>query len=328
MSIESQNDQVLAKLYKKGAKQTPSSELDRKILDYAANKNKPVRGSSHFGGGWKVPLSLAASVVLVFAILVQLDQSPEQLEIPPTPTTDKSDSMSAPMDEITTEEFKDSVGDSVGVDSDIEFETEGLSGRTETQAPSSAPQRKLESRKKLESQDSMSHPETSLEKSRQFDDFKLNNELEMNQESQASPPSTKSKASNAPASEPTQQSNKQLEHMQDISKDAPNENKKSTIQESSRSNNGAAVGSMSRERGKSVEDNQNQQAQEPVIQNREDSFMAKEEADFAPIPVEDWLLMIEKLIARKDYAEADRQLKKFKQAHPKVNVEDLESKIP
>ena len=55
---------------------------------------------------------------------------------------------------------------------------------------------------------------------------------------------------------------------------------------------------------------------------------AKREQEFAPIPVEDWLLMIEKLIARKDYAEAARQLQKFKQAHPKVNVEDLDAKIP
>lgn len=52
------------------------------------------------------------------------------------------------------------------------------------------------------------------------------------------------------------------------------------------------------------------------------------EAEFAPIPVEDWLLMIERLVARKDYAEAARQLEKFKQAHPKVNVEDLDAKIP
>ena len=52
------------------------------------------------------------------------------------------------------------------------------------------------------------------------------------------------------------------------------------------------------------------------------------EAEFAPIPVEDWLLMIEKLVAQKDYAEAARQLAKFKQAHPKVNVEDLDAQIP
>jgi len=52
------------------------------------------------------------------------------------------------------------------------------------------------------------------------------------------------------------------------------------------------------------------------------------EPQYAPIPVGDWLLMIEKLIARKDYAEAARQLQKFKQAHPKVNVEDLDAKIP
>ena len=55
---------------------------------------------------------------------------------------------------------------------------------------------------------------------------------------------------------------------------------------------------------------------------------ARGEQEYASIPVGDWLLMIEKLIARKDYAEAARQLQKFKQAHPKVNVEDLDAKIP
>jgi len=50
--------------------------------------------------------------------------------------------------------------------------------------------------------------------------------------------------------------------------------------------------------------------------------------EYAAIPVGEWLLFIEKLVAQKDYAEAARQLQKFKQAHPKVNVEDLDAKIP
>ena len=64
------------------------------------------------------------------------------------------------------------------------------------------------------------------------------------------------------------------------------------------------------------------------MQSPEDAPITEEDLDFAPLPVEDWLLMIELLVAKKDYAEAARQLNKFKQAHPNVNVEDLDSKIP
>ena len=80
-----QDDQVLAQLYKEGAKETPPAKLNYEIINYAAKTEKSVGGSSHFSGGWKVPLSLAASVVVVFALLVQLDQSPQQLELPPIP---------------------------------------------------------------------------------------------------------------------------------------------------------------------------------------------------------------------------------------------------
>ena len=151
-------------------------------------------------------------------------------------------------------------------------------------------------------------------------------ELEMNQEPSASPPGTKSKAS-MPESEATK-ANKTLDRMQDPSKGVLDEQKQSTIQEGSRSTNGAAAGTILREKSMDLESNQPQHAQEPMTQHREDAQIAEDESGFAPIPVEDWLLMIEKLIARKDYAEAARQLEKFKQAYPKVNVEDLEAKIP
>ena len=85
---------------------------------------------------------------------------------------------------------------------------------------------------------------------------------------------------------------------------------------------------MSFEESMNDESNKEQEAQEPGRQDRDNALMADEEAGFAPMPVEYWLLMIEQLVARKDYAEAARQLEKFKQAHPKINVEDLESKIP
>lgn len=325
MSIESQDDQVLAQLYKKGAKETPSPELDRKILDYAAQKNTPAHGSSHFGGGWKVPLSLAASVILVFAILVQLDRSPEQLEMPPIPTSDKSDVKSVPMDELKTDDFSRSIGDKLATDRDIGFEAEDLSGRIETQAPSTESPSKLESRKKRELKETKSQPETTLEQSRQYDDYRLNNELELEQIPAESPPvsspSAKPKASNVPAPVITRPT-KTPERMQELSKDASRTRKSSTDQDGLGSANGAAVESVAPERAISVESNQTQQTQAG-----EDASI-EEEADFVPMPVEDWLLLIEQLLARKDYAEAARQLEKFKQAHPTVNVDDLESKIP
>ncbi len=325
MSIESQDDQVLAALYKKGAKEIPSSELDRKILDYATKENAPAHDDSHFGGGWKVPLSLAASVLLVFAILVQLDQSPEQLEIPPIPSSDKSDLKSVPMDESTADNFSRSIGDKLDTDRDIGFEAEESSGRTETQAPSATIPSKLESRKKHELKETMSRPETTLEKSQQYDEYRLNNELKMQQAPAEGPPvaspGTKPKVSNVPAPGITR-STKTPEHMHELSKDAARERKPSASKDGLDSANGTAVESMTPERAISVESNQTQQTQA-----REDvSF--EEETDFSPIPVEDWLLMIEQLIAKRDYAEATRQLEKFKQAHPKVNVEDLDSKIP
>jgi len=90
---QSHNDSALSKLYKSGVNESPSSQLDEKILNYAAKQNIHTSHSSHFDGGWKVPLSLAASVLLVFTILLQLDNNPEQLpkELPPLPTTNKTD---------------------------------------------------------------------------------------------------------------------------------------------------------------------------------------------------------------------------------------------
>ena len=318
MSIESQDDQVLAQLYKEGAKETPSPELDQKILDYAANKNKSAHGSSLFGGGWKVPLSLAASVVLVFTILVQLDQSPEQLEIPSIPTSDKSDNLSVPMDEKRIGDFNEpDLGLSVPAQDILNRASKSLD-QVESDTSAATTENKLESRKKFEQQETMPRSESSLEKSRQFDDFKMNNELEMEQTPGYAPdgsptfasPSAKQKASSAPTPETTR-ATESLEPMQN-----------------SPLNTTGASTSMSFEESMNDESNKEQEAQEPGRQDRDNALMADEEAGFAPMPVEDWLLMIEQLVARKDYAEAARQLEKFKQAHPKINVEDLESKIP
>ncbi|MGI9227193.1 MAG: hypothetical protein ACR2PU_00220, partial [Gammaproteobacteria bacterium] len=278
---------------------------------------------SHFSGGWKVPLSLAASVVLVFALLIQLDQSSEQLDMPPMPSIE-ADAESTPGNKTSNSDFNEPADEIITSDHDIAIEAKESSAHPETQKPSSVVQDKLESRKKLESQGSMSRSESSLEKSRQFDDSRLNNELEKKQASKElleqspsiSSPSAKPKASIPEAESP--KSNRTLDRKQD----AQSEQKQSKIQEGSRSTNGAAAEVISPESSMDLESNRTQQTQEPMKRKKEDG------ANFAPIPVEDWLLMIEKLIANKDYAEAARQLEKFKHAHPKVNVEDLESKLP
>ena len=61
-------------------------------------ENAPLLSGSHFGAGWKVPLSLAAGVVLVFTLLVQLDRNPPPSEIVSIPVGDKSRSESTPAD--------------------------------------------------------------------------------------------------------------------------------------------------------------------------------------------------------------------------------------
>ena len=97
----------------------------------------------------------------------------------------------------------------------------------------------------------------------------------------------------------------------------------------------AASGSVLQQRSMSKEsiyreDSQtsSDMAADTELGDKEVQTEEQSESKFAPIPVEDWLLMIERLVAKKDYAEAARQLEKFKQAHPKVNVEDLDAKIP
>ena len=110
MNNETQDDEVLARFYKEGAKEIPSKELDGKILAYAAEKEKSKQGSSHFSGGWKVPLSMAASVVLVFAILIQIDQKYNPSEILSTQNAGKSASGEPVMDtlfDLATETFGD-----------------------------------------------------------------------------------------------------------------------------------------------------------------------------------------------------------------------------
>ena len=96
MNTNSQNnsndDEILGRLYKEGSKEMAPAKLNYEILQYAKNAEMPSGSASHFSGGWKVPLSLAASIVVVFGLFVQLDQSPQPLDLPPIPELSTSES--------------------------------------------------------------------------------------------------------------------------------------------------------------------------------------------------------------------------------------------
>ncbi len=292
MTNHSQNDanddQVLARLYKEGAKETASAKLNYEIINHAAKAEKSSGVSSHFGGGWKVPLSLAASVVVVFGLIVQLDQNPKQLKLPPIPD------ISAPSDSQQSKSGKDenrilnqaeeiTVDDISSFNKKLDFDasnevpidesvSKGALSSKEREAEPAAKKKtqptQTISRDLLESEPGLEKPVGDMENLQD----KATESLMRQRSTQSEKP----------------RSEKNADTTEDMAS------------ESGRLSNGVLTTKSKQER----------------------------ESEFAPIPVEDWLLMIEKLVARKDYAEAARQLQKFKQAHPKVNVEDLESKIP
>ncbi len=299
----SKDDEVLAQLYKAGAKDMPPVSLDNKILEFAAGKNNSSHVGSHFGGGWKVPLSMAACLVLVFGILVQLDQSNQLLEVPPMPELAipneskdlKLDQPKTMMDNIEAEEDTTSLNGKLMDDS---FVDDTAAGSQEITIQS-----KEKALKKVQ-------PEITRER--------------MKLEEQVIEPSKAQKRTPIESNQPMEPNrNTSSKHKEAESSvgfaDKPKSIQKQT-QEPVRAE--PALGETMR-RSETEDLMQNQHAPSNPADNG-----VKSEQEYAPIPVEDWLSMIEKLIARKDYAEAARQLQKFKQAHPKVNVEDLDAKIP
>ncbi len=275
---QSQDDEVLAELYKAGANETAPAKLNYKITNYAKNSDKQL-SSSHFAGDWKVPLSLAASVVVVFGLLVQLDQSPEQLELPSIPE------LSAPVESTQSKDIKQSESDAL---IDAPMEERALKQKQEPKKQSitqpNVIQSEPEAKRKSEANQGLSGESLRLERS-----------LEKSKSSDSASPEVFDSDDRYSSASGGIQQQRSIES-EDVHSDE---------------NIDTTSGNIS----------------EAEIQRKRDSTENSEQV-FAPIPVEDWILMIEKLIARKDYAEAARQLQKFKQAHPKVNVEDLESKIP
>ena len=330
----SQDDQVLARLYKEGAKETPPAKLNYEIINQAANAEKPASVSSHFGGGWKVPLSLAASVVVVFGILVQLDQSPQQLELPPIPEvsapagsksgksdnaqfSDKYEANEA-MSDDTSSYSKDSKELDYDALEDAPIEEraveESLHRKNQQEAQPSIIQSKPGAKKKVEQKQEVVREHQKLEPS--LENSKLSNIDRIEEKLNTDAPTTSTlnthKPAESPASTTSQKSANSLDNRSNVQDEGMRQqrllkNELPHALESATTTSDLAAEPEAQSSGAMTED---------------------AEQEFAQIPVEDWLLMIEKLIARKDYAEAARQLQKFKQAHPKVNVEDLESKIP
>lgn len=74
---EFEKDDLISDLYQAIDKDHPSSGVDREILARAYGA-KPAKSGSPFSGGWKVPLSLAAVLVVGLAVVLRLGVSPKQ----------------------------------------------------------------------------------------------------------------------------------------------------------------------------------------------------------------------------------------------------------
>lgn len=308
----SQDDRVLEQLYKEGAKDEPPAKLNDEIINYAANASKSdaknSQVGSHFGGGWKVPLSMAASVVVVFALLVQLEQSPQQLELPPIPEipipAESKDSLfksnTSPAEKYEEEsKTKGSLN--------IERETNELSAPSASSIDLKGNQKHPSSRDRLILEDT-------LDNASRVDEYRKEDDSHPDLSTTPSITTRESTSMESPAAA----------------------SKPATIKKQmQKSDHDALTSHPKTVPNKSIQ--QRATAHEPAMQSMDNAgatsditpeIAEESEQAYAPIPVEDWLLMIERLVARKDYAEAARQLEKFKDAHPKVNVEDLDAKIP
>ena len=72
MNDKQPTDPQLQRLYRSHATQEPSSAADRRILDAARRACEPSR-SRRTWLRWKIPLSVAATVLLAFSLVTQLD---------------------------------------------------------------------------------------------------------------------------------------------------------------------------------------------------------------------------------------------------------------
>ncbi len=331
----SQDDKVLAQLYKEGAKEGPPEKLNQDIIKYAANASKPDvtkhKVGSHFGGGWKVPLSMAACLVVVFALLIQLEQSPQSLELPPIPeitsSTNSKDelfkSKTSPSESNAEEGIAEVMADEAPT---IQQEAGKLGGATSdminlkekqtstitpnTQKAKSNSDRQLSQEPLHKPSRERLIPEDRLENANRADKLHTDT-MEQITPTPHKPITTESKSSKPHVAK------KQMQLSNDDA--LTNQSETSSSETFSDGIQSRSIATDSSEQEADVA------GTKPEPKSGIDSEKGQE---FAPIPVEDWLLMIEQLVARKDYAEAARQLEKFKYKHPKVNVDDLDTKIP
>ncbi len=96
---KSRNDSELADsmidgLYPRSSQDLPPESLDKLILTKAHNANKKPESGSPFSGGWKIPFSMAAVMVLGLAVLLRLGVSPED------PYLEMHKSMPAPVKSV------------------------------------------------------------------------------------------------------------------------------------------------------------------------------------------------------------------------------------
>ena len=316
---QSQDEELLAQLYKKGAKETPSAKINCEIIKHAKNTERtaptPSHIGSHFGGGWKVPLSLAASVVVVFALLIQLDQTSQQLELPPIPEIYIPSESKSLEDVYSAEErisddtssFKQDIKEpdldsQDRADPNVDGSRINQSAEQEIQPIAN---RKAEQQIYRERTNQKTLQGGMLEKAKPSDDIHFQDKSKPNE-------------ANTPKLNKPSSAKKQIDKAIDDPVDSISETVPTNAAQP-RPINGES---------KHKESASSRKETLGTSGVTTDNKLENETEEFAPIPIEDWLLMIEKLVARKDYAEAARQLEKFKQAHPKVNVEDLDAKIP
>ncbi len=71
------SDPVMDDLYQRSSREQPPESLDQLILKKAHDSNKKPGAGSPFSGGWKIPFSMAAVMVLGLVVLLRLGVAPD-----------------------------------------------------------------------------------------------------------------------------------------------------------------------------------------------------------------------------------------------------------
>ena len=279
----------------------------------------PNHIGSHFCDGWKIPLSLAVGVVLIFAMLVQLDQNSQQLELLHAREISISSAPKSPEEAYQAEEsiandislFKRSIKEPDSQDrTDSNVNGSKINQSADQEVQPSITQIQPITNRKAEQQTNSEHENQEILQGGILKKAKPSNGIRFQDKSK--PNEVNTQKLDKPSA-----TKKKIESSIDDSTDSFT----ATVPAKVMQPKSIKEISKHKELPSSREDSLGTSR---ILDNEPE----KETKGFAPVPVENWLLMIETLVARKDYAEAARQLEKFKKVHPKVNVEDLDAKIP